>query len=363
VPGAGELIEQGRIGAEGEILLGFDGNMQEVRRLWKKIKAVLILGLQGGGKTSTAVWLIVQVLIQGGRIALIDKHARSEDDSMYQKVKPFEPLFDTPVGDSPQAALRVIGHARKVLDARLDGAPCSYPLLLVVDEFSAIMRQMKTEEKWAEVALKLAALVEDFNFEGRKHKCYAICIGQAANASRTGGTEIRDTFNTRLVHGMRAKQASLIGLTEQKKDVQKLENGQLYVDIEGADDPFFVQVPFVSDADIKAIAARLLGARRRTEALENDAFLGRAASVQSQLLERSERKAERTPNADENYIEPLNVQAKKVLDLKKLNMGKAAIIWEVWGVKKGGSERYKQAEFDYEQIVENLVSLGYLQVN
>lgn len=251
-----ELLASGTLGSD--ILLGYDKNGNEIRRTWKQLKAILILGLQGGGKTTTACWLMAQALSQGARLAVIDKHAKSEEDSMLQKIEPFRSFFDCHPGEDPESSLQVVRHVKRVFEARLDGAPCDYPLLLVVDEFSAIMAQAsKDESRWQECAKELAALIEELNFEGRKHKVYAICIGQATNATRTGGTEIRDLFNTRIVHGMRTKQAQMLSLNEYAKDIRSLDLGQVIVDMEGRDEPFFAQVPYLSDKDIKAIAGRI----------------------------------------------------------------------------------------------------------
>lgn len=253
-PNARALISQGAVGRGEEILLGFDGEGQQIRRTWKQIKAVLILGLQGGGKTTTACWLLLQVVLAGGRIALIDKHAQSEEDSMAAKLAPLAGFFACPIGGDPETALETIAYVRKVFDDRLNGAPCDYGLILVVDEFSAIVRQAGTDGPWAEVADALLPLLEDLNMEGRKHKVYALCIGQVANASRTGGSEVRDTFNTRIVHSMREKQATLLSLTDFKQDIARLEVGQVYVDMEGAREPFFARIPYVSESDLDFVA-------------------------------------------------------------------------------------------------------------
>lgn len=256
-PSARALVLQGAVGRGEEILLGFDASGQEIRRTWKQMKAVLILGLQGGGKTTTACWLLLQVVLAGGRIALIDKHAQSEEDSMAAKLDPLAGFFACPIGGSPATALEVIAYVRKVFNDRLNGASCDFGLILVVDEFSAIMRQAGTDSPWAKVADALLPLLEDLNTEGRKHKVYALCIGQVANASRTGGSEVRDTFNTRIVHTMREKQATLLSLTDFKQEVARLEVGQVYVDMEGAREPFFARIPYVSEADLSFVAGSL----------------------------------------------------------------------------------------------------------
>jgi hypothetical protein len=324
--------------SDGSIVLGVSSRGPVIRE-WTKVKAILVLGLSGGGKTTTVVWLIIQVLLQGGRLAVIDKHAKTEDDSMYKKIRPFEGVFDVPIGESPQSAMRVIQHARKIYDSRLEGAKCAYPLLLIVDEFSAIMRQLKSEGKWHDVAVQLAALVEDFNYEGRKIRCFAICIGQAVNASRSGGTEIRDTFNTRIVHRMQEKQASTLGYADEKQSISQLQTGQVLIDCEG-DEAFLMQVPYVDDAFIESVA-RSLG---RPDGFQ-DAFTGLSGKVVESDVNGAE-------TLVESHLDDFNDKLKRVAMLRRIGVvAKASIINEVWGVKPGGSQKYKQAECEYNEIL------------
>lgn len=255
LPGGAELLSRGIV-SENEILIGYDRDGMPVSRSWKQLKAIIIFGLQGGGKSSTAVWILAQVIAQGGRVAIIDKHGMSEEDSMMGKINAFEPFFACPAGINPTSAMAVVRNARQILDDRLDGGPCSYPFLLVVDEFSAIMRQGVDGGRWKEVARELGQVIEDFNTEGRKHKCFAICIGQIANASRTGGTTVRDLFNTRIVHRMNEKQANILCLNDQSREIAQLGPGETIIEIEGGDEPFFVRIPYLDDKSIHSLATQ-----------------------------------------------------------------------------------------------------------
>ena len=44
-------------------------------------------------------------------------------------------------------------------------------------------------------------------------------------------------------------------------------------------------------------------------------------------------------------------RAERVLELKAKGWGKAKIIFEVWGISKGGSQKYKDAETLYERLI------------
>lgn len=376
IPDALMVIKAGDIPQGDDLLLGYDAAGQPVVRAWKKVKAILILGLQGGGKTSTAIWLLLQVVLKGGHLGLIDKHARSEEDSMYSRLRLLRAAFDVPVGDSPLSAMRVVQHARKVLDDRLAGGHIAYPFLLVVDEFTAIMRQKSTGEAWAEVAQKLQGVLEDYNTEGRKHRCFAICIGQAANASRSGGTEVRDLFNTRIVHRMRAKQAQMLSLTDEQDQIGRLGTGQVCVDME-TDDPFFLTVPFADDDALKLVAESLQQTAHfpPTSPLVSRSLAPFSSSLKPTTSRHLRVRTEGAEAVRTGTFNPINAQAlhpdahlterlfakaEKVLDLRRLNVGKHTIVPEVWGISKGGSAAYKQACEEYERILRYLVARGEL---
>jgi hypothetical protein len=368
IPDAFMVFRAGNLPKGDDLLLGFDAAGVPVVRAWKRVKAILILGLQGGGKTSTAIWLLLQVVLKGGRLGLIDKHARSEDDSMYGRLRVLRAAFDVPVGDTPQAAMRVVQHARKVLDARLAGGHIAYPFVLVVDEFTAIMRQKASGEQWSEVAQKLQGVLEDFNTEGRKHRCFAICIGQAANASRSGGTEVRDLFNTRVVHRMRAKQAQMLALTDYQDEIERLDTGRVCIDME-TDEPFFLTVPYANDEVIALVAQSLQRTAQAfiLPAIERatprsptpaQAFTTCTGPVQPQVLNAL---PEPALNPRPHSTERLRERTERVLELRQLGVGKQAIVQELWGVKKGGSAGYKQACEEYERIMRLLIAAGKVQ--
>ncbi|WP_228056699.1 hypothetical protein [Microcoleus sp. LEGE 07076] len=61
--------------------------------------------------------------------------------------------------------------------------------------------------------------------------------------------------------------------------------------------------------------------------------------------ERSSKLAENAANENEND------RGERALQLKAKGWGKAKIILEIWGVSKGGSQKYKDAEAEYKRLV------------
>lgn len=239
---------------DGTILIGTDARGKSVYRSWAQLKSVLILGLAGLGKSSTASWLVAQAIRDGASIVLIDKHGRS-DESLTAMLAPFKSFFVRPPAYRPDDAFKNAQFVSQDLESRIEGdTPCDVPLVLVIDEFSDIMRQIKQGGHWKETGQELAALIEEINTQGRKYNVFVIAIGQITNASRSGGTEIRDLFNTRMLHAMRETQAQMV-LPEYKQQVARLEKGQIFLDMEGRDEPFMVQVPLLSEKEMMAIAS------------------------------------------------------------------------------------------------------------
>ena len=102
-------------------------------------------------------------------------------------------------------------------------------------------------------------------------------------------------------------------------------------------------------ADELAVSSYVAEQERRTEAellLATDAnreLLERALALSSENEEEAERKL--AENADSELRE-------RILQLQARGYGKAKIILEIWGVSKGGSEKYKTAEAEYKRLME-----------
>ncbi|MEG4252928.1 hypothetical protein [Microcoleus sp. Pol10D4] len=56
--------------------------------------------------------------------------------------------------------------------------------------------------------------------------------------------------------------------------------------------------------------------------------------------------------AENDAERTLNERAERVLSLKAKGWGKAKTIREVWGINKGGSQKYKDAETEYHRIID-----------
>lgn len=239
------------------ILLGHDKRGKEVRRKMEELKSILILGVPGKGKTSTAAWIISQYIALGAELVILDRNARSPEGLAY-KLAPFEGAFTVSPADSPKSMLEALDLAKSRLQDRIDREEESdHPFLLVIDEATDLFAKAKNDGEWKQVGKKAMEVVEEFNAMGRKFKCFAICIGQLANASRTGGTEIRELFATRIIHGMKASQASMVLPRNLIEEAPRLEKGEAFLDDEGTSDPFKIKIPYLTDDRVQEIVSRI----------------------------------------------------------------------------------------------------------
>jgi len=83
-------------------------------------------------------------------------------------------------------------------------------------------------------------------------------------------------------------------------------------------------------------------------------FVLRLVQLVDSLSERSEpivqkSLAEREQNDAQNSDAE---RAERIMQLKAKGWGKAKIIFEIWGVCKGGSPKYKAAETEYEGLIQ-----------
>ena len=273
------------------ILLGFDRKNKEIRKRMEELKSILVLGAAGLGKSSTVAFIVSQFIEQGATISIVDKHARS-DESLSSMLSSFEKVFRQSPAFRPANAEEMAESAMLELEGRIEGSlSIEHPYLLIVDEFSDIMRQATQSGPWQKAALALVSIIEEIITGGRKYNVFVICIGQIVNASRTGGTEIRDMFNTRVIHGMKESQAHMVLPKQYKRDVANLEKGQVILDIEGKEDPFFVQVPLLTKADIKRVVASIGTVETQVlpeTSLPGEMYHPAAKGLETQMLDKEE---------------------------------------------------------------------------
>jgi len=251
------------------INIGIDKRRRDFERTMYQFKGILILGLPGMGKTTTVSTIASLIVERGARLTIIDIKARL-DDSLAGLLSPFEAAFTQAPAWKPEGILEAAEYADELLEKRINKEETDlYPYYLVVDEFTDLMMSAGSKSsKYNEAACKVAEVVQRINVVGRSLNVFTFAVGQIANADKSGGTSIRETFATKIIHGMKEYQASIIAPKE-KEIIAKLDVGEALVVMEGKEDPAVVCIRQISNEEKRRIASGIVpfGSNKETRVL------------------------------------------------------------------------------------------------
>jgi hypothetical protein len=245
------LLSQGRIGKGNPLLLGIDEQGQPIEGSWLDLFSVGIGGLTGSGKSWTGCALLSQAMLHGARIAILDPHA-GDEESLSARLTPLERGYLCEVASSGRDMLATVRLVADELERRTGTKSASRePWVIVADEFSSLMR--------GGLAEPLAGLFEAIAQEGRKMQVYGMALGQAWTASRSGGSELRDSLASAYLHRLRPAQARyLSGLTaaDLPRDLLELPAGTAYL-LSTRGELRRVSIPRMTNQDMQQIAMRM----------------------------------------------------------------------------------------------------------
>lgn len=264
-------VEQTRCGsdldtvvAEKTIVLGTDKRTrQNVEYTMYQLKGILVLGLPGMGKTVTVSTIATQLVANGAALSIIDIKGQL-DDSLTGLLAPFEAAFATPPAYDPQPMFDAAEYADSILEDRLKKRTTDlYPYYLIIDEFTDLMLSIKTKDPYSDAANKIAYVVKRINILGRSLNVFCFAMGQITTAETTGGTAVRETFNTRILHGMSEYEAGIVEKNGGKKTISQLEVGEAWIAVGGTrEESRVVKIKQISDQEKRTIAS---GVRRSGE--------------------------------------------------------------------------------------------------
>lgn len=151
------------------------------------IKSSLFGGQTDSGKSTLVRLILIQAIMQGAKIAIIDPHAAAGEESLADSFYPLNHRMYLPIARTPEEQLKTISLVRTELEKRLSGASKDRtPIVLVTDETGALLGNPNTSKPLEELLLKIST-------ESRKVFIYALCIGQNFN-SQTIPTVVRNSF-------------------------------------------------------------------------------------------------------------------------------------------------------------------------
>lgn len=248
VPTFAQLLDSGKIGPGQPLILGFradDG--QAITGSWLDLYSVGIGGLTGSGKSWLAAFLVAQSAAAGARLIVIDPHA-GNPESLANRLAPLSASFMCDVASTPAQIASALKLAADKLGARAAGRGGQWPLLLVCDEWTSLLR--------GSVSDLLISTAQNVAEQGRKYGCFALLSAQVWQIAAAG--PVRDQLASHYAMKTRGDQFRYqLGLRGSAPlDTLFLHPGQAYF-LSNGGVLAKVQIPFMTDQDMARIGAQI----------------------------------------------------------------------------------------------------------
>jgi len=209
--------------------------------------ALALGGKSRTGKTSRITYYLCQAHLNGWKLIICDKHGGGgKDDALMQKIGPLEESFLLAPASSQADINTRIQQTYQIGKRRLEKHDrTSYPILLVVDEFTNLILNDWLEEKTLNQLMAISNEMAGVNVH-----CFV--IGHDWGASCLGkerGAAFRRITTHRIAHRLDAQGAQFLLPSGMGKMAEGLPTGRaVYVDDNG--EPVIVDCPFMRDEDI-----------------------------------------------------------------------------------------------------------------
>lgn len=211
----------------------------------KQLSSLGVGGLSGSGKTSTLVFLLAQLTTNlNAQLIVLDPHGE-HDDSLLAKLRPLSSNIIASATTS-RDTLKALDTWQDLFEQRKTGNTISYPVILVTDEYLAMMRDATVKEKLTSIAESLAQ-------EGRKYNFYGYFASQKWLSGRVG--DLKDTLSSHLIHRMPTSLAHYqtnLSTSELPTDVHSLEQGSFYL-LDTTGNITHLRCPYVDTNELMAL--------------------------------------------------------------------------------------------------------------
>ncbi len=244
IPTFGQLLDQGQIGSGRQLILGYAGG-QPITGDWNTLYSCGVGGMTGSGKSWAIAFLAGQSAAAGARIILIDPHA-GDGESLANRLAGLSPSYMCDVASTPSSIESALKLAASKLDNRRAGRGGNWPILLIADEWTSMLRGKLGE--------LLTATALDYAEQGRKFGCYAMLGAQAWQVDAAGA--VRDRLASHYILRTRGDQFRYqTGLRGgAPEDTLTLPPGQAYM-LTTRGELQRVTIPQMTQADILRLGA------------------------------------------------------------------------------------------------------------
>lgn len=252
VPTFSELLTQGTIAPGRPMLLGFRADSgQAIEGSWLDLYSVGVGGMTGSGKTWLSAFLIAQSVASGARLMVIDPHA-GDRESLATRISGLSSAYVCSPSSDGAAIECALKLASAKLTQRMDGKGGNWPLLLVVDEWTSLLR--------GKLGDLLTATALDIAEQGRKYGVFCLLAAQAWQIDAAG--PVRDRLASHYTMRTRGDQFRYqMGLRGSAPlDTMFLHPGEAYF-LSNRGELCKVVIPRMDTADLARIGGQLDGSR------------------------------------------------------------------------------------------------------
>lgn len=288
-----------------KFLLGYNvADNLPVYVTFNDLRSTLVGGQTDSGKSTLVRSILIQAIMQGAKIALIDPHADAGEESLADSFYPMSDRMYLPIAKTVEEQLNTISAIKNELQNRINGASHDKtPIVLVVDETNALLTDPN-------ISRPLEELLSKISNEARKVHIYALCIGQNFHSSNMP-TTVRNSFVSIFsTYSRRDVARVLSGDTEFSHLAEELKIGQAVWAKRGIIN--VLNIPNVTSTQVLLIAQSLL--------LKNKKDEERGYTNGEYIKKPSVKDSERSP-LPEYYDEPLQTPLPKIVNPYKESSG------------------------------------------
>jgi hypothetical protein len=348
IPTFAQLLDQGLIGPNKPLILGYNADAgQALTGDWEKLYSCGVGGMTGSGKSWVVAFLAGQSAAAGARIILIDPHS-GDEESLSNRLAGLSPSFMCDVASTPNAIENALKLASGKLDNRRAGKGGNWPILLICDEWTSMLRG-----KLGDV---LTATALDFAEQGRKYGCFALLAAQGWQVDAAGA--VRDRLASHYILRTRGDQFRYqTGLRSGSApdDTLTLQIGQAYLlSTRGALQK--VVIPQMTHADILRLGTLVDQPGRVASAFGFQAPTIPLPTITAEAVRKpfGSRQVEAASSTTQ-CTKPASSEAMRAAAFFRAKMSEKAIVKELRGVE--GGRNYEAARDEVRQlIIEGLLS-------
>lgn len=347
IPSFAELLEAGKFG-KGEMIIGVRANGEVRYGEWNDL---MIFGVWGGshsGKTTTVAEKACEAAIGGAYLIICDPHAQ-KNDSLTRKIQPLIHVLypGTKIAMHHTDILHNVERANDILEARVKGADCSKPVVLIVEEWNRLQRD-------EDIRKALTKVVKAIGQEGRGFNVFAVIAGQETS----GESEVRKALIAHIVHRIPESESTKVLPTRVAKETPLLPVGcSIILDSDGMLEKLYQ--PLLRVEDVMAVAA-MTGGIGVSIRVDEPSSAPSSRPSPNHLPEIPEMTSAHTnfqqggKSPEDGFSvspERLSLVRKMLAEQKK----QTEIIRLVWGIETTAGRAYEQAAKEYRAIVALIV--------